>query len=100
LNMNRLNKTETNQAFLQKLRTKIKNQEISEKEVISLLGKKTSSKQTNKCRYCGRKLALSEKADQPTTLAKELAKLPKQEQKRIAELEKITQAFNKARIKH
>jgi hypothetical protein len=52
--MNRL-RVETKQELLQKLRTKIRNQEISEKEVISLLEEKKTSpvKQTNKCRFCG-----------------------------------------------
>ncbi|RHZ35868.1 hypothetical protein [endosymbiont GvMRE of Glomus versiforme] len=105
--MNRLSMIRTNQEFLQQLRTKIRNQEISEKEVISLLGeKKTNSlKQTNKCRTCGRILIPQEpktnkKTNRQTTWNQEFAKLPKSEQKRIKEFDKITQAFDKARIKH
>ncbi|RHZ36335.1 hypothetical protein [endosymbiont GvMRE of Glomus versiforme] len=105
--MNRLSTIRTKQEFLQQLRTKIRNQEISEKEVISLLGeKKTNSlKQTNKCRFCGQSLILQEskeskKANHQTTWDKEFAKLPKQEQKEIREMEKVMNAFDKARIKH
>ena len=72
--MNILKPRETKQEFLRQLRTKIRNQEITKREVISLLGGKT-----NKCLSCGRSLTSSEpqankKANQSATWAEELAK--------------------------